>query len=286
MKKYLLIGTLFLITFLSFGSYFFLHSNNGVRESIISFPLDPDIKFQSSNNKLSVLDEKDEDEYVLKWQVESGLGEKVYLRQDIGLLFSDGKLIDKMSKWQEDTNVLNQFKKIPCEDSSHFQTISFHHGEIHYEDDIIKSSQEMSVDHLYVINSPKQPLESFRMAASPSEEEWKEVLDHTTKQQLKYSWNKLLQHYNIPIDNYNMIPLTSLHKYNEEPFPGLTLEETQELLGGIWEGLYKNYFLGLKRKDGTTVDPIGSIIPLILQNKKHFIILIESKDGEAFQLVL
>ncbi len=48
------------------------------------------------------------------------------------------------------------------------------------------------------------------------------------------------------------------------------------------EGLYKNYLLGIKKENGTIVDPIDSLIPLILlnKNKKELLVLIYTKENE------
>lgn len=264
---------------------FNIFNKEATEESIIFFPLDSNIEFSQAVTTLSVADEKDNDEYILKWGIQSDIGKPVYLRQDIGFLFADGKLVDVTSKWKENSQTLTQVKKIEHEDSSHFQAISFHHGEIHYENDVIKSGQKMSADELYVINSPKQPLESFQDPHTDSEKEWKEILDHATNQQLKVSWMNLVKHYNIPTNEYKMIPLTNLAYFNTNPLPNLTIEETQTMIGRLWEGIYKNYLLGLKKEDGYNVSPINSTIPLILFNEDHLIVLIEASNGEYFQLI-
>jgi hypothetical protein len=256
-----------------------------VRESITYFPIDQETSFASATTKLFLYDQRDEDEYVLKWITTSDIGKSVYLRQDIGFLFADGLLIEKASKWEESSQLLKQSKKIFSEDSGHYQAVAFHQGEIHYGKKAINSSQHMSYDQLYVIDSPKTKLHSFKLAQSEAEKQWKQVLDHATMQQLKYKWSQLAKHYQIPLDKYKMIPLTSLPYYNDKPLPGLSEAKSQEVIGKLWEGLYKNYFLGLESKDGTTESPIGSTIPLILMNDNHIIVLFQSASGRYYQLL-
>ncbi|WLR49785.1 hypothetical protein LC040_10740 [Bacillus tianshenii] len=279
---------LLLVIAASLAAAFFIYfytSTPQVKETITFFPLDKTASFTTAETKLSLLDEKDNDEYVVKWTIDSESNKKAYLRQDIGLVYSDGILIDTMGKWVEDTTTLHQKKKIKGEDSSHLSAISLHHAEIHYPDDVIKSQQVMSSDQIYVIDSPLHPLESFKQAKTPEEKEWKATLDRATEQALKYSWTRLIDYYNIPVKKYKLIPLTSLPAYSEKPLPGKTEEESARILGQLWEGLYKNYYLGIKKEDGTTVSPLGSTIPLILFGDTHLIVLIEDTNGNPTQLI-
>ena len=59
-------------------------------------------------------------------------------------------------------------------------------------------------------------------------------------------------------------------------------QQTYEIIGHLMEGLYKNYLLGIKKENGTIVDPIDSLIPLILlnKNKKELLVLIYTKENE------
>ncbi|RBW70557.1 hypothetical protein [Bacillus taeanensis] len=258
-----------------------------VKETIIFFPLDETVHFTNAKTNLTLLKQTDEDEYTVKWLTSASLAQPVYLRQDISLLYEDGYLIDTFSKWKENANELEQIKRINSEDSSHFQSISFHHAEIHYPNDIIKSSQMMSYDELYVIDSPMSPLESFKQPQTKQEEEWQKILDHAKNQHIQVVWESLLRYYQIPIQKYNMISLTNLYRYNTSPLPGLTQQQTNEALGRLWEGLYKNYFLGYKKQNGQVVSPIESSIPLVLIDKQatHLIVLFQLQDGSKVQLL-
>ncbi len=267
--------------------YMYHNQSSDVKESIIYFPIDPDVSFSNANTKVNILEEKDEDEYTVQWKVDSTLGKEAYLRQDISLLYEDGMLRDTLSKWEQDTDTLQQKKIITNEDSGHFEAISFHHAELHYPNDIIKSAQTMSYDELYVIDSPLQPLESFKTPETKEDEINKKVLDHATNQQLKVIWHNLIKYFNIPVENYYMIPLTKLYDYSMVPLPGLSKEKTDQVIGGLWEGIYKNYFLGVKNETGEVESPIGSSLPLILVSKDmtHLLVLTETKSGRNVQLV-
>jgi hypothetical protein len=266
--------------------HFFSKENHRAEESLIFFPIDPTVQFTEALTNISLYDQKDNDEYTVKWLAQSRLDRKAYLRQDISLLYEDGKLIGTFSRWKENSKNIKQSKKVKGEDSSYYEAISFHHAEIHYPDDVIKSRQLMSSDHLYVIDSPLSPLESFKVPETELQKEWREILNNTRYQQLYYVWNSLIEEYQIKSNNYFLLPLTSLVKFNNKPLPNLSLAKSEKAIGGLWEGIYKNYFLGIKNS-GSITSPIGSSLPLILLDKKgtHFIILFESHDGKKVQLL-
>ncbi|MGP4080882.1 hypothetical protein ACTWQL_13295 [Pseudalkalibacillus sp. R45] len=286
MKKQILIF-LILATVTATSLYMYNNQTSKVKESIIYFPIDPSVTFTSADTKVILLEEKDEDEYEIQWKVNSTLGKEAYLRQDISLLYEDGMLKDTMSKWVENTDTLQQNKIVTNEDSGHFEAISFHHAELHYPNDIIKSAQTMSYDQLYVIDTPLQPLESFKTPENEEDLNNKKMLDHATNQQLKVVWHNLIRHYNVSIENYYVLPLTKLYDYSKLPLPGLSKEKTDQVIGGLWEGIYKNYFLGVKSPNGEIESPIGSSLPLILISKDmtHLMLLTETKSGQNVQLI-
>ncbi len=262
-------------------------NNNPVRESFTYFPPDPDVSFVSARTSLSILTQEDEDEYTLNWKSESTLSEVAYLRQDLSFLYEEGRLIDTMSSWKENTATIHQKQEFTSEDSGHYEAISYHYGEIHYPNDIIRSAQEMSYDQLYVIDSPMTPLESFKKATNEEEKEWEYILDHAMIQQSQLIFKAMVTEYKIHPEDYYIIPLTSLYRYQDKPLPGLSKSQTTDVIGGLWEGLYKNYFLGIESTGGRTESPIGSTIPMILLHKQspYLLVLFQSKSGKNIQLI-
>ncbi|KHF41827.1 hypothetical protein [Halalkalibacter okhensis] len=258
-----------------------------LNDALIFFPLDPTATFDEATSHIDFLAMEDEDEYILDWNVTSVLNQSAYLRQDVSLLFEDGYLKDTLSTWRENTDTINIEKDVKSDDSGHYRVVTFHHAELHYPNDEIKSAQKLSFDQLYVIDSPLSPLHAFRTPKTEEEKESKRILDYILQQQQDYDWDDLFEYYNIPKDRYLRIPLTDLVLYEEESIPGLTKEKTAQFLGGLWEGLYKNYVLGITKQDGTTVSPIGSTVPLILvpDTADHFFILFRTSDGEPVQLL-
>lgn len=248
------------------------------------FPLDQEKRFEDTSTSLTLLSESDQDEYDIQWKTESLVDEPIYLRQDVSLLYSDGQLKGILSKWKESGQNLFQDTNVHGEDSSHYQAITFHHGELHYPDDNIKSIQDMSKAELYVIDSPLTPLESFETPENTTQKDWKKTLDHATNQQLHYEWNKYINHFQINKSQYEAIPLTSLPDYETKPFPSLSADQTLQVIGQLWEGLYKNYVLEFtSNKD----EPSRSYVPLVLAEKKgtHLLVLFENSKGEKEKLI-
>ncbi|WP_078432562.1 hypothetical protein [Metabacillus halosaccharovorans] len=282
-KKWMVLILLALCT--SMFLYFFKGQN--ARESIIFFPITDTVSFTKASTLLQFVGKKDDDEYIIEWDVTSITDKQAFLRQDLSLLFSDGKLVKTLSEWEDQSQKLAQFNKVSGEDSSHYEAISLHYGEVHLNEDEIRSVQKMSTDHLYVIDSEFTKLFSFKTPQTEEEQEWKDILDKVAEQHLEFSWNELLQHFKIDINQYSPIPLVELAHYQTRPLPGFSEEKTQEIIGSLWEGLYKNYFLGLKTKEGKIIEPIGSTMPLLLfaKDRSHLIVIIQSEDGTPFKFI-
>ncbi|GMN98054.1 hypothetical protein [Parageobacillus thermoglucosidasius] len=280
MKKLVSIAALLLII-----ASFSLFIYRPAKETIIFFPIHPHVTFSEAKTALQLQPQKRDGKYSLLWSAASSLDRDAYLRQDISLLFADGRLVDRLAKWKTNSQTLTQEKIVAARDSRFFQAISFHHGELH-EGEMITSSQTMTSDYLYVIDSPYSPLVSFHHAATQDEKEWQNVLNKTTAEFLRHTSESLLSHFSIQKQQYYSLYLPDLIVYNEQPLPDLSMEKTQEIIGKLWEGLYKSYFLGIKKEDGSILSPIGSTTPLILISKdySHLLVLTETKDGEKIRL--
>lgn len=262
-------------------------SDLNIQQTIATFPIDENIQFSKVTTALQLIDLNDEDEYTLEWKTASETTEKIDLGQDIALLFEDGRLVELMSLAKRKTSSLTQKLKFSGEDSGHFEAITFHYRQKYYPNDIIKSLQAMSYDQLYVLDSPLSPIETFKKPSTAAEIEGKKILDTIIQQNLQYLWQELTDYFNINSEKYHVVPLTSLAKFNDKTLPNLSAEETKELLGTTWSALYKHYFLGIEKHDGTIVSAIGSSVPLVLFNKtySHIIIIFISEDGAKYSII-
>jgi len=267
--------------------YIYSLNGNSVRESITYFPIDPSITYDSTNTTLTLLGKgKEKDDYLVNWAISSSLDRKAYLRQDVGFLYVNGRLKGKLGEWKQNTEKLSQEVEVVGKDSSLYQAITFHHSEIHMKQDEIFSAQQLSADQLYIIDSSFSPLRSFRVPVGKEELEWKSTIDNMTSKQLQSSWAKALEAYSINRKDYFSFPLTEMIRFNEEALPGFSTYDTQKIIGNLWEGIYKNYFLGIKEGDQTIINPFNSSVPLILlaNDKSHLLVVFEASTGEPFLL--
>lgn len=271
---------------LAFAIILALYTQYFKEESVIKyFPLDQERTFKSYATTLDFAAQEDEDEYEVLWEVASESDQPMYLRQDVSLLYVNGRLKGVVSKWEENVAEIEKETSLHGEDSQKYQAISFHHGEIHEGEKPIKSIQATSKDELYVIDSPHSKSTAFKSPSTAEEKEWKQRLDHTINQQIEAQWEELLKRYQISKEDYDLVPLTQLADYIDKPFPGTTKKNYERIKGQLWEGLYKNYILGIS--DTQSSHPIQSYIPLILFDKKgkHLMVLYEDDTGKKHQLI-
>ncbi len=252
------------------------------KESITYFPIDPTVSFPIAETSIT-LEKQKNDNYSILWETTSNLNKRAYLRQHMSLLYANGKLVSTMGEWKQHTMLLTERKSVVEKESRLFKTISFHYAEIHDDSDRIFSSQKITDDFLYVINSRfDNKAKAFKTPQSREEKEWKKTLDSETNHYITYYFNKGVKENRLLLNQYPIrLLLTDLSKYDNLPFKGFTKEKTAQIIGQLTEGLYKNYFLGIRKKDGTIVDPIGSTIPSILINKDHLLVEFTTKDGES-----
>jgi hypothetical protein len=268
MKKIYLVLGILILTILAFGIY--QYTNPKAQESITYFPIDPNVTFKTAQTTLTVMKQAN----TILWKEHSTLDRKAYLRQDAALLYANGRLLETLWNWKQNTAVLEQERRIKLDKSTLLQAITFHHAELHEKEDQIFSSQEMSSDQIYFITDAADEVNS------------KKQLDQRTERMLQLSWNKGLRHFAINLVNYHAFPLSQFNQLAKEVLPGFTKSETGAIVGNLWEGLYKNYILGIKKADGTSENPKGSTLPLILiaTDKTHLLVLTETASGESILL--
>lgn len=285
MKKYIFLGISTLVIALS-ALMIQLQLFKPIEETITFFPLDQSVKYQGASTTLTLQKDKKNNQHRVDWKVSSKLDREAYLRQDLGLLFVNGRLKGKVGKWKQNTSKLFQEEVIHTGESAKYDAITFHYSELHGNGDRISSSQMMSDDMLYVIDSPFSPLSSFRVAKSIQDKEWKQVLDKSTANRLKKTLDKAAKINGVNVSNYIVVPLSEVRKYEDQPIRGFTQRETATILGKLWEGIYKNYYLGIKKSDGTVMDSLNSTMPQILisKDKTHILLVTQTQDGESIFL--
>lgn len=248
--------------------------NQSTTPVITYFPHDAKIRFKNNATSLQLSNQIKYPSYQLDWRVASQSDQPLYLRQDVSLLFANGQLKGVKSKWAEDTDTIQMDEQVTFHQDARWETISFHHGENHLTDDNIKSIQQMTHDNLYVFDTGRETYETMETAHNKKEKIAQEKLNHTIDENLNTHLNELISHFNITQANYLVIPLTDLYQFNEKNLPTLTQQQTNKIMGQLWEGLYENYILSaLNLKSNQDVNYMPFI--LFAKNHNHLIVLYE-----------
>ncbi|MFJ7746175.1 hypothetical protein [Peribacillus sp. NPDC097295] len=267
---FLILATIFIILYFS--------DTPQVEETITFFPIDSSLQFEQASTHL-VVKETGKEIYSLNWDVRSSLDRTAYLRQDVSLLFKNGKLVGTLKNWKQNRKELSQSAKSKEGESGLYDAITFHYAELHPSDTIFTSAQQMSKDKLYAVSTPE--LQSFHNPLSEEQKEWKNVLDSVTKEITLHSLDEAKKKYQINLNQYKVISLTELPAKKNQWLSSFPSFQREEIVGKLWEGLYKNYVLGIKKEDGSNVSPQGSTIPqlLVAKDKSEILVLFTSKDG-------
>lgn len=280
-SKLLIVITVGLTYFACF--YWLIHEREEI-ETITYFPLDEMAEFIQKKTSIGEISTGN-DVISLPITIRSQLNQTAYLRQDISLVFGNGRLIGKLGKWGENTDTIHVEDVIQISGDQIIRAISDHHAEIH-RGEKITSSQTMSEDIQYIVTSNEKGGLSFKTPKTKEEEKWEKKLNRLEVETIRESVARSMYLFNLNSEHYNQIPLTELPLYETKPLPSFTQQQTNEIIGQLWEGLYKNYFLNIRTNDGRLVSPIGSTIPVILlaKDKSHLYVIFETQNQEPILL--
>lgn len=274
--KYGLLAVLILVSALIYFLYL-----KPVRETIIFFPIDPSLSFDSASTTITA--KRMNDKYAIEWKEQSLLNTDAFLRQDISLLYKNGKLAGILRDWKQNRRNLEQNERITEKESALFQSITFHYAEVHPTESDIVSSQALTDDKIYVILSPFSEFQSFRRPITTEQKEWQHVMDQTTDSILKESLNQAIASFRIDRGRYRIASLIDLKSTQQELLAGFTDSKQNEIIGKLWEGLYRNYVLDIKKSDGSAISPLNSTIPhlLVSNDNKELLVLFTAADGSS-----
>ncbi|AOH55705.1 hypothetical protein ABE28_015195 [Peribacillus muralis] len=280
MKLQLKYTVLLVITTIFVILYF---SNNQAEETITYFPIDSSLHFEHASTLLTPK-ENGGSAYSITWRVTSALDRPAYLRQDVSLLYTNGKLTGALKNWRQNKQELSQKAKAKESESGRYDAVTFHYAEVHPSETIFTSAQQLSKDKIYAITTPS--FQYFHRPISEEQIEWKKTLDSLTNQTVQDGLEKASHAYQINLEQYNIIPLTDLPDKKNQWLSAFPSFKREEIVGKLWEGLYKDYVLGVKKEDGSTVNAQGSTIPLLLiaQNQRELLVLFTLRDGTPIML--
>ncbi|PLT29193.1 hypothetical protein [Peribacillus deserti] len=282
MKRFFgyMIGLVFMTACLT---AYFIKSERST-ETIIFFPINKRAVFQSADTML-IPHKKSDKRHELQWRSYSETHEPAYLRQDVSLLYKNGRLQGIMKEWKENTQKLDQSRSLSLSESSLYEAITFHYGEIHTGDDIT-STQAMSQNRKYIVLSKVSGFDFFETPITAEQKEWQLTLDNNKKTITGSGWDEALEKLAIPRSRYKELPLTELAVQRAKFLTGIPESVQEEIIGKLWEGLYKNYVLGIKKENGAIMSPLGSTIPLLLlnHNKRELLVIFTAEDGTPILL--
>ena len=264
---------------------YFTFGSKSVDETIIFFPIDPNLRFTTADTNLYAK-QKGTSHYQVNWKIKSTLSQPIYLRQDISLLYKNGRLIGLIKDWKQNQANLLQTKSFSETESGLFESVSFHYGEVHPKENTYTSVQKMSKDHLYAILSPQKEFQAFSDPINNEQKKWQHTFDKYTRSIVETANTDALKQFGILENHYTAFPLTDLPSRTHELLKSFPQAQREEIIGKLWEGLYKNYLLGIKKEDGSILSPIGSTIPIVLvaKNLTELLILLQTSDGTPIML--
>src|SRR5699024_8704825 len=237
------------------------------------FSIDETTSCKNAETTLDMLQKQKKDEINIYCHIHSETENPLYFRQHIYQVYEHGKVTAAVSKCAEHKTNTETQKTFTQNDHQHYQTISCHHVESHEGKKDIKSIQTMSSDERYIVAHDDEFI-TFKQPKNDKMQQWKEKLDHLTNERVTAHWEELFNYYDIQQNDYYLIPITKLYAYNEQPLPSFTMNESQKIIGQLWEGLYKNYLLPITQMEE---DHKAHYIPIVLlrKDKTHLLVLFE-----------
>jgi hypothetical protein len=270
----------------AFLTAYLLYSSEKDTSSINSltyFPRDPAIHFLTATTSLRQSSNEDSTTaYKIHWTTGSETNHPVYLRQDVSLLFQNGKLIYLNNQWKQQVMALTFSKTLSFNKESYFEALTDHYAENHPKDSDIKSQDVMSWDHLFVMTKGLKNPQSFTFPTNRRESDFKDKLTTSISKEQHKILVQAAKTYHLKLEAYDVFPLSHIDTYQQNPLPGLTEKTSRRVISQLWEGLYKNYILGIHVKGPSFESPTGSNMPLILYKKsgEQLLVLIRSKTGQ------
>lgn len=242
------------------------------------FPLDENLSILDAMTKLSYDKQQDH----INWISRSSSSEPTYLRQDVALIYENGIFKGLQSKWKTDKATIELNNTIPIKTSTVLQAISFHHGEIHHEDDSITSIQKMTNDSLY-ITKKMDDYYAFHQPETKEDKLTQKRIVSSMDENLDAHLQTMLTYHELSAEEYNILPLSELIVYDNSPLFEFSNETTSRIIGQFWEGFYNEYItLLMSYKD----DIPSHYMPFILlsKDKSHLLVLFEL-DQKQYKLI-
>ncbi|WP_176759229.1 hypothetical protein [Pelagirhabdus alkalitolerans] len=264
-----------------FTLWIVLHSNqSSIPTSLTYYPIDE--KNQITESSTSILLKDNIQTPSIEWSVTSSSNIPVYLRQDVGLLYKNGRLKGIMSKWKENERDISQMSAFDHHQDALYESLSFHYGERHTDSKSINSFHTLTHDQAFVY-SINQKYQSFKEPKNQTEKHIQTLVRQDALERLNREWKNLIHHFNINQDEYWAVPLIELTKQEHEYFNTFSEETKTKVIGQLFEGLYKHYIIPFSQD----TDHTTSYMPLILISKQldELLVLFTNVNQEPEMLI-
>lgn len=275
-----------LLAILAIGILWKTYVKPNTQQTLQFFPLNADAKFSEANTSLTLKEpDKNKNKYEVILHVSSVLNQTAYLRQDMSLLFQNGRLIDFLRGWKQNVSSMDQKLTALGHESSLFEAVTIHYAELHDQDDIPTSTFKTTDASLYVISSRFGPIKSFQVPENEEQKDWAFTLRSVTNSRLTKVLDRYISQTHIDLSNYTVMPITELAAKKDSLLSEYTAQGQRVIIEKLWESLYNIYVSGIKKQDGTIINPVDSTIPLILREKesRSLILLIQDKTGNLHE---
>lgn len=264
-----------------FTSIFVWYKNNLSSTVVKYFPINNNIYFLELGSNLEIFRDGEKG-YKVVGESWSRTNEKVYLRQDVNILFQNGFLKKFDYPWKKDTDWIVNKLETSLEKDSIYSLLSYHHAEIH-QNDLITSNQAVTEDKLYVSTS-QGIWDAFKIPQNELQKGQQEELNANYKQVREELLEEGLKQLNIDKDSYRVYDLDtfSIKGYESNI---IKEEKWESVLGGLWEGLYSNYIFSFVKDELKYFSPP---MPWILLDKlgSHLLVVFQKSDGQFDKLIM
>lgn len=270
------------IAILLIGVSIFFWYRSHINVAVVKFfPINNNIYFLELGSDLEIY-KGEEENYKVVGESWSQTNEKVYLRQDVNLLFQNGFLKQFDYPWKKDTDWIIDKLEMPLNKNSIYSLLSYHHAEIH-KNNLISSSQAVTEDKLYVGYSEGR-WNIFKIPKNDFQKKEQERLISNYKQLREELLEQGLIQMNINKNSYEIYDLDSFSlEGNKSDI--IREEQWESVLGGLWEGLYNNYITYYSKGE---LEYFSPPMPWVLLDKEgtHILVIYQKENGEFDKLIM
>lgn len=238
--------------------------------TITYFPITENVRFTSANTNLY---ETETDETIV-WETSSTTDQSTYLRQDVSLLFENGYLKGIQSKWEQNNTTISQQQLFEKRENKIYQAITYHHAEIHENSDSIFSIHHISNAEFFSL------VPSIDKDKKADHSEIKKKMYDDMMDALHREWQNYFAQEMISENNYTVFPIVNMAEFEAWSLQRMSNMKVDEMIGQLWEGIYKNYVIRAMEENGQGTMPV-----ILIANDLTHLLVLYNLNGETEKLI-